>query len=243
MAPKSTRNQSYRKPKLPQLVIPCLTDLRTLLKRHPGLEINFSGNVVDLFTDNDTQQVLTSHNKNRSNKRNIEENITRFKKPRITKQTSPKTCVPNKTSVSAERRENKTSRRSSRGRSNPPQSLLSHKKPRGPLSKQKKESDPNAKPGTAGSRDALDPPKRNQRPSAKKTARVSDDEDSDKVQMTRIVDDTIIISLAQLVDLHKIQNPPENPLDLCRGFSIPITDLGLMSGETTDPNASTVSCR
>lgn len=262
MAPKSKRRGSSgsNENKPPQLIIPCVTDLKTLLTRFSSLDIQFCGNVLEFVRAMGAENMSILENHNNRNKqptqttsRTRTEHTPQSKKPKLIDQKNrPRGNNISKTraarrSTSADRSSddkdakiisNKTARSANRARSNTPQDSNAFKKNQ-PASKTTtattaatKQSEPDAKPGTAGSKQALVPSKTSKRLAAKKPTKSSEERDLVRYQ-TRIVDDTVLYTFAQLVEKHHLKEPPKDALELCNKFTINLADIGLMAPSAT----------
>lgn len=253
MAPRSSTSSSRQRTSrhddkpMPTLIIPCLTPLPQLYTRFRRLDIRYNGNITDIFGE---IEIFKNTERQRSNKAAADKNETKsktpnFKKPQLSRRSSSglKTSNANKdgtrnntstdkSSDGRDRSAGRSTRTSGRARSSTPPSIPSPtKRPRGIPSKQTKQAkqviDEDAKPGTVNSREALVAPKRNQKAGPKRSLKNGNEEDSDKCCLTKIVDEAILFTLAQLAEKHQIKDMPKEPLDFCQNFSIIIPDLNL----------------
>lgn len=251
MAPRSKRQEAREsKPKPPQLIIPCVTDIKTLVNRHTGLEIHYTGLLSDILADDHCISVLKNHNTKTKTKSIPDTNTTRFKRPKLSLQnsttTTNRTTTNSRVSRSTDRinvesknsNSSRTTQKPSRGRSNTPQETNGQKKARSVQLKQEKQTQEDAKPGTAGSKQALVPPKRTLKPGSRKSERNTGDEEQQKRYLCKTVDDSILLTLAQLVDKYQMKDPPEEALGLCKSFAIPLPDLYLVNTETEPTSGS-----
>lgn len=99
-----------------------------------------------------------------------------------------------------------------------------------------------AKPGTAGSRQAMNAPKRGSR--AKKTSNYESDSD-DSIYTSNIVDGNIVYSAIELKQKLQAYEAPSDPKDWCKGFhiEIPFLDLRIEPTPPSKPEGNGVSAK